>query len=76
MDCEKTRENLDAYLDGELDEREKAAVEEHLAACTGCAAELERLRRLVILCSSRTIQLFTSPSLLVPPTVLRTAVKL
>ena len=33
-----------AYLDGELDERERARVEAHLAKCSHCAAELERLR--------------------------------
>ena len=33
-----------AYLDRELDERERARVEAHLADCSACAAELERLR--------------------------------
>jgi len=35
-----------AYLDGEMDERERARVEAHLAKCSQCAAELERLRAL------------------------------
>lgn len=35
-----------AFLDGELDEAERARVEAHLAACPACAAELERLRAL------------------------------
>jgi hypothetical protein len=35
-----------AYLDGELDERERAQVEAHLATCSRCTAELERLRAL------------------------------
>jgi anti-sigma factor RsiW len=35
-----------AFLDGELDERERARVEAHLATCPACAAELERLRAL------------------------------
>ncbi len=35
-----------AFLDGELDERERARVETHLAACSRCAAELEQLRLL------------------------------
>jgi len=33
-----------AYLDGELDERQHAAVEAHLAECAHCSAELETLR--------------------------------
>ncbi|HDQ70591.1 MAG TPA: hypothetical protein ENN19_00665 [Chloroflexi bacterium] len=33
-----------AYLDGELDERERARVEAHLDECPFCAAELGRLR--------------------------------
>lgn len=33
-----------AYLDGELNERERARVEAHLAECPRCSAELERLR--------------------------------
>ncbi|MBN1977455.1 MAG: zf-HC2 domain-containing protein [Anaerolineae bacterium] len=32
-----------AYLDGELGERERARVEAHLATCSHCTAELERL---------------------------------
>ena len=32
-----------AYLDGELDGREHAQVETHLATCSRCAAELARL---------------------------------
>jgi anti-sigma factor RsiW len=35
-----------AYLDGELDERQRAQVETHLATCPRCAAELGRLRAL------------------------------
>jgi hypothetical protein len=35
-----------AYLDGELDDRERTQVEAHLATCPRCAAELERLRAL------------------------------
>jgi len=33
-----------AYLDGELDKRERARVEAHLAECPRCTAELEQLR--------------------------------
>ncbi len=37
---------LGAYLDGELNSREAAAVEAHLKVCVECRAELEELRRL------------------------------
>lgn len=44
-DCEnKTR--LSAYIDGELQARECAAIERHLAACDSCAAELADLRNI------------------------------
>jgi len=35
-----------AYLDEELSDRERARVDDHLVACSHCAAELERLRAL------------------------------
>ena len=37
------RERLSAYLDGELDPRERADVEAHLAACDACSELLARL---------------------------------
>jgi anti-sigma factor RsiW len=33
-----------AYLDGEMDEEERARFEEHLGACPRCRSELEKLR--------------------------------
>lgn len=36
-------ESLSAYLDGELDERERAAADQHLGSCAGCAATLSKL---------------------------------
>lgn len=42
--CEKVRERLSAYIDGELGPKEKAALESHLAACPSCSAEVEELR--------------------------------
>ena len=38
---------LSAYLDGELATAEETAVEEHLAACPGCRANLDGLRTVV-----------------------------
>lgn len=44
MRHETCRKNLSAYYDGELREDERHALEEHLAACPECRAELEQLR--------------------------------
>ena len=41
---EHDEEQLSAYLDGELNPREAAAVERHLSTCDACAALLEELR--------------------------------
>lgn len=38
---------LSAYLDGELDDAARAAVEQHLAACAECRETLEGVRRVV-----------------------------
>src|SRR5262249_51882977 len=39
-------ELLDAYFDGELDAGQTAACADHLRSCSGCAAELDGLRKL------------------------------
>jgi anti-sigma factor (TIGR02949 family) len=47
MECEEVRPRLDAYLDGEVAEAERALLHQHLAGCAKCgpeAAALERLR--------------------------------
>lgn len=43
MNCAQVRENLAAYLDGELGKDEQALVEEHVAACKACRDEARRL---------------------------------
>lgn len=40
----QTTQKFSAYLDGELDSAERAAVESHLAGCTACSTQLEQLR--------------------------------
>lgn len=47
MDCRTIREQLGAYLDGELDAGMSARVVAHLSACSGCALECERVRALI-----------------------------
>ena len=37
LSCGQVLDRLSDYLDGELEERERGAVEEHLRGCDGCA---------------------------------------
>lgn len=46
-DWEAQRESLSAYIDGQLAPGERAALEEHIATCARCAAEIGDLRRTV-----------------------------
>jgi len=46
MSCEKMREDISAYLDGELGERELAAFRSHLESCADCRAELAEQEKL------------------------------
>lgn len=41
ISCAEAVEQLWAYLDGALSDREKAALEEHLAFCRVCCGEVE-----------------------------------
>lgn len=45
MQCADCRALLGAYLDGELAERERASVREHLDGCADCSRELAALER-------------------------------
>lgn len=45
MNCDRTRPELGAYLDGELEPEKRAAVEAHVKTCPSCREELGRLRR-------------------------------
>jgi len=56
MDCEYIKENLPAFIDGELEEDAIVRVESHLAECEGCRSELEDLRR-----TARMIEDFLEP---------------
>lgn len=44
MNCSWVTKNRSAYLDGELQSAESAAVEMHLVDCQRCAEELEHLK--------------------------------
>lgn len=41
MDCRELERSVDAFLDGEFDERERAEAEAHLAGCPACRAMVE-----------------------------------
>jgi anti-sigma factor RsiW len=47
MKCDEVNRRLDASIDGELNASERDEVREHVGACAACAAEEEKLRRLV-----------------------------
>ncbi|PXF54735.1 MAG: hypothetical protein C4B58_15645 [Deltaproteobacteria bacterium] len=47
MDCSKIKELLSEYIDGTLDRRTKALIEEHLLTCRGCKEELDSLEALL-----------------------------
>jgi len=41
MDCRELERSVDAFLDAEFDERERAEAEAHLAGCPRCRAMVE-----------------------------------
>jgi anti-sigma factor RsiW len=45
--CREFVELVTAYLEGTLDERDRARIDAHLAECDGCAGYLEDMRLLV-----------------------------
>jgi anti-sigma factor RsiW len=47
MDHEQAQEKFSDYVDGSLVERDRSALEAHLAACIQCRTELEGFRRAV-----------------------------
>lgn len=44
MNCQEVRENLSAYLDGELDKKSAKDLAAHLLTCTDCRRECEQLQ--------------------------------
>jgi anti-sigma factor RsiW len=46
MDCRELERSVDAYLDAEFDDRERAEAEAHLAGCPRCRATIEHQGRL------------------------------
>jgi anti-sigma factor RsiW len=52
MTCERVRERLDDYLDGELGEAEFQELELHLSGCAACREEERSLRAVVALAAA------------------------
>jgi uncharacterized protein with HEPN domain len=48
--CLSYRENISAYIDGELDEVQRLSFEEHIEKCHDCKRELDEMTRIVSLC--------------------------
>src|ERR1700682_5824721 len=46
MQCERARELLSPYLDGELSAEERRAVAAHIEGCRSCAAQADDFRRI------------------------------
>lgn len=47
MKCEEIRDEMIAYLKGELDDDRKREIDEHLCRCQGCSRELETAQRVL-----------------------------
>lgn len=63
MPCADCRALLGAYLDGELAERERASVREHLAGCADCSRDLAALGRASSLAKEHLVH-FEAPDVL------------
>ncbi len=46
MECENIRRRLKAFLDGELEEADRTAIQDHLEHCPGCAGVARQLKQL------------------------------
>jgi anti-sigma factor RsiW len=46
MNCDQVREDLGAWIDGELEPFEAKGMEAHLDACPACQGEAEEIRQL------------------------------
>lgn len=52
MRCERVREKLSAFVDGELSENEHRGIASHLESCESCFREYEELKKLEVLLSN------------------------
>jgi anti-sigma factor RsiW len=61
MDCRQCRDDLTAYLDGELNPADSAEVRSHLETCTSCADELRSFQHAADFVESHKRELELSP---------------
>lgn len=54
--CADVRENISAYVDGELSADEKISFEEHINSCPDCKKELDEMMQIIRLCSNMPLQ--------------------
>lgn len=47
MNCNETKDMLSLYIDGELNEKEKKIVEEHVNECESCRKEFEQYQKII-----------------------------
>ena len=56
---------MGAYLDGELGVHRRRGLEEHVAACAACAAELEAQRRVLTAAAGALVEIPAPPGFLI-----------
>jgi len=49
--CNEIREQISLYIDGELDEIQRAEFEEHISSCTECRNELDEIMSIISMCN-------------------------
>jgi len=62
MECGDIERSADPYLDGEFDDRERAAVDAHLASCERCRARWDEQARVRDAMRTRLREAMTPPS--------------
>ncbi|HHV98106.1 MAG TPA: hypothetical protein GXX36_00800 [Clostridiaceae bacterium] len=50
--CDEIRELIYIYVDGELDEAQRAEFEEHINSCADCRNELDEIKSIISMCNS------------------------
>ena len=49
LTCIELVRAITAYLDGEVDEKQRARIDRHLEVCAGCRAALEQFQTVIVL---------------------------
>jgi anti-sigma factor RsiW len=62
MDCRELERSMDAFLDGEFEERERAEAEAHLASCPACRAMADGQARIRAAVRQKLRQAMTAPA--------------